>query len=108
MTIWDGKLLEMVFSVFFQKNKNDNLGWGTLGDTLLEMLSTAEAPELRNKCESGRVQALSYQQPSGLGLNSSVFFAKKTSIRRKATKRLIQRGPAGSLSHNLTSTAWFQ
>ena len=35
MAIWDGKLLEKIFSVFAKKNKNGNLGWETLGDALI-------------------------------------------------------------------------
>ena len=35
MTTWDGELLEKIFSVFAKKNKNDNLGLGTLGDAFI-------------------------------------------------------------------------
>ena len=34
MATWDGELLGKIFSVFVKKNKNDNLGWRTLGDAL--------------------------------------------------------------------------
>ena len=34
MATWDGELLEKVFSVFAKKNKNGNLGWGTLEDAI--------------------------------------------------------------------------
>ena len=39
MATWDGELLENVFSVFAKKNKNDNLGWRTLGDALSPVAS---------------------------------------------------------------------
>ena len=34
MAIWDGELLQKIFSVFIKKNKNDNLVWGKFGDAL--------------------------------------------------------------------------